>query len=477
MSERSKAQLAADIALAVIALGAAGVYFFGPGASSAPAPPVVVKLPEATTRTNELGERLATLDEKAWEAAHDAAGLPAPGVIADVDVVPVGVLTEAVQTWIDTKDADAIGQAGEVYLALEHHDAAIRAFAAAAALEPKNDRWLYLLGAELQAIGSIEPAIAALQKVREIEPSYPTTHARLGELQLELGDFLLAEESFEAYRKLLPNVSLGYVGLGRVALARRDLREARRQFEKAVDVTPNDFVAWRMLSRAYAGLGEQDKALEAARQSERLPIYRGWMTFDPRLEQAHRRASTQPALENELRAAMGQGPTDEVVATLKKLIDRRPRDANLVAMLARAHMDRKELDDAKRVADEAIELEPETSSHYALKAMIYITSNEYERAHIALDDAIRLDAESAPAWELRGRLYLLQRKYDDAASALAKSVELDGKALGARHMYALALAQLGQTDEAERQLETLLSMEPGYAAARQLLDVIRQQLK
>jgi len=470
MAKRHWLWMTLDIALGGAALGGVLALLLMPATAGTPTVnESLPELPKAIEQVNERRELRASIDWSAWSAWHAEAGLPEPGTVSSIDAIPVRRLVESMRRWADTRDVNALGEAGETYLALEDHRTAIRFLAAATALAPQDARWIYLLGCELQAVGEIKPAISAMQRAIQLDAGYATAHARLGELHLESGELMEAEASFRAYQERAPSISLGYVGLGRIALARGDAAAALELFSKAVQMTPNDFLAWRLLSRAAAATGASELAVRAARQAERLPIYRGWLSFDERLREVQLRVRTQTALENELRAMLSAGPSDQAIELLEELLSRRPMDANVMAMLARARLDRGEPEAARRITDEAIALEPASAPLHALLAMVHITADSYEAAHFAIDDALRLDPGMAAAWELRGRTLMLQRNWAEAAEALERAVELDPGGVGAMQMLAMSQANSGNIEGARGTLEAILELKPSHGPAREML--------
>jgi tetratricopeptide (TPR) repeat protein len=384
-----------------------------------------VQWPELHIRTELGGRRIADLDMATVRAAFRQAGLPDPPDLGNADPVPVGVVLRYAQAWADTGNVAAVGFLGRVYQALENHEAALECFAAAARLDTRDARWWYGLGAEAQAMGLTDPAIDALERATALDPEYPTTYARLGDLHLGTGDLDRAAAGFEEYRIRQPDISLGYVGLGRVALARGQPVEAARLLRRAVEVTPNDFLAHRLLGRALAANGSHDAGHRHQAISERLDKYSGWLVFDPRLSESHQLADTQRHLTNQMRLAISAGRHEDAARIAERLVKRRPGDHAALGNLAAIYRELGRLDEAQDLVDQALALAPHSASLYCHRAEIAFTRQDYATAHRALDESLARDPQLVRAVELRGRLFWVEGRHDEAVRTLEALLELD----------------------------------------------------
>ncbi len=116
---------------AVVVIVAGGTYLLvGPDTTP------VVGFPDSRQTVDLDGRRVVGIDMDVLSAAFARAGLPDPPDLNGADPVPVGVLMELARTWVVSRDPAALGRLGQVYQALEEHEAALGCFAAAADLEP-----------------------------------------------------------------------------------------------------------------------------------------------------------------------------------------------------------------------------------------------------------------------------------------------------------------------------------------------------
>ncbi|MCH8344824.1 MAG: tetratricopeptide repeat protein [Planctomycetes bacterium] len=384
-----------------------------------------ISFPRLEIRTDPSGSQFVQTDAAALRAAFEHAGLPDPSDLNGADPVPVAILLRFAREWVDTRSVAALGQLGQVYQALQEHEAALGCFAAAAQLDTSDVRWRYGLGIECQAMALTDLAIDALDQARRMDPDYPTTYARLGALYLDRKDFERAEAQYNEYRMRLPNRSLGYVGLGRVALARGDEVRAKELLSTAVRVMPNDFLAHRLLGRALAALGRHELARREQDLAERLPQYSGWLSFDPRLQESNALANTQGYLTNQMRAAATGEDWATFVHVAELLLRRRPQDFSTLGNLAEAYRKLGRLDKAEALADRAIELKPDYALAYANRGWCYQQLAQYERAIADYTKAIGLDPKGALAYVNRGVAHVRNGQDDKAVADWEKVLTLN----------------------------------------------------
>jgi tetratricopeptide (TPR) repeat protein len=449
----------------VLVIVGSGVYVLLGGNPRRDDPPPLLPV-EVVTEAS--GARRASVDHEAWREAFAAVRLPPPPPIRDADPAPIERLAAAVHRWAAERQADAVGEIGSIYLALEEHPAALACFAAAAELDAAEPRWVYLLGAECEATGLDDTAIAALERAAALDPGYATTYARLGELRLLRGDLDGAEAGFQAFVDRDPGVSVGYTGLGRVAMARGDLRAAQRWLDTATRTTPNDFLAHRFLARALAAAGRTAEAEAATARARSLPEYSGWVTFDPRLQEAHALAGSQRHLENEARVALAEGRFAEGAALLQEILARRPDDHDTRGRLAAVYARLGQQREAREAIERAVSASPRSIALHRTAAELYMSMKLYDAASTAIERLLELDPASPRAHDLRGRLRYAAGDRAGAVADLERALELGAPEVDIRMALAVILAEAGQVPDAVAELDRILELRPDHPQARRL---------
>jgi tetratricopeptide (TPR) repeat protein len=455
--------------VAVVVIAAGTTYLLiGPGGTG------TVDFPVIQQNIEPDGRRSVTVNNAALQDAFARAGLPDPPDLNGADPVPVDRLMGLAREWVESDNTAALGRLGQVYQALEEHEAALGCFAAATDLDPIEVRWRYALGIECQALGLDVQAMAVLTEVSRIDPVYATTWARLGALALEAGDLDAAAAYYEQYCRREPGFSPGHVGLGRVALARGETDLAVEHFSAAVGRSPDDYLAHRFLGRAYAAGGSDELARREQATAERLPQYSGWLSFDPRLQESHELANTQRYLTNQMRLAAGAADYERFALIAEALRQRRPGDHGNLRNLATVYRELGRLDEAREAIDASLTLKPDSSASQCVRAQIAFAAKDYEAVHWSLNLATRIDPADPAVFELRGRTHFVQGRHADGIAAVRRSIELDPDSIATRMLLAIMLQESGRPQEAAVVADDVVRRDPGNARARALLSSIRK---
>lgn len=424
---------------------------------------------------NEQGSATARVDFAVWEAECQAAGLPVFPDPHGLEFEPLRRLIEASQRWGATADGDEIGRMGEVAMALELHEAAIDLFAAACRLGNDTERWYYFLGSECQVIGSSEAAIKALGKARDLNPDYATTYTRLGALHFELGEFEDADKNYMLASQRKPSPTAGLVGRGRVALAQRRFDAAIGFLDAAVKATPRDFLAHRLRSQTLASLGRTEEAAAANKLSNQLTEYSGWVTFDPRLSNAHKAASTQHSLEIEFNLAIANKDLQSAAIAGEALLERLPKSPQILSVLSRIMANSGKAVRGLELAQRAVELDPKNLQALGAVADIASLAGDFEAGIRAVQTWAALAPSDAKAHVALGRLHFVQGNAEQCLKELYIAIRLEPKEPSHRLMLVDVLKRGNRFDEAEIELEGVLAIAPDNVEAAQLLKALRRR--
>ena len=427
------------------------------------------ELPLPESRTNELGSLIAYVDPLQWSGACDDLSLPRLPDPSGIELEPVRRLVLASRAWSDARDGDALGRMGEIVSAIGMHEAALDLFAAAEVLGREEARWSYFYGVACQQLGRVGVATEAFERALRLEPDYGTSYLRLGALHYEAGDLDAADTRYREASELPATSAAGLVGRGRVALEHRDFTTALEFLDRALRSAPRDYLAHRLRSRALAGLGRLEDARAASEAADRLPKHRGWLSFDPRLAEAHVAASTQLALENALNVALGSGNLPAARAAAEALLARRPGSADVRTVLARIVANAGDPKRAQELVEEAARLEPRNADVLAAKAEISLATGELAACAEALDTLRQVDGRAARTHQLAGRLLYLQGLNAEAIQALKLAIASAPQELGHREVLVDVLLGSERRAEARAELEAILVIDPSHARARSLL--------
>ncbi len=155
-----------------------------------------------------------------------------------------------------------------------------------------------------------------------------------------------------------------------------------------------------------------------------------------------------------------------------------PVVADLRDRSARLAEERGDLEDAAQSAWQALQIQPfRVSTRYFLAGVLAQPPKPQAR-ELAIEECLRIE-ELAPDYAdvtyNLGRLYLASAEPTQALPHLRRAVEINPYNADWRMALAAVLHAVGQDDEALRQVERVLQMQPDLQGAKELQQIIRRQ--
>jgi tetratricopeptide (TPR) repeat protein len=129
----------------------------------------------------------------------------------------------------------------------------------------KTDRIYSRLGIDYLHLNRLKEAIDVMVQANRLNPTDLNNLLNLGMAYLQLGRVDDAEAAFKAITAQNQRYSGAHNGLGLVAIARRDADTARREFEKAIEVDPNEVKSLLDLGILYQNTGNSALSLRYLR--------------------------------------------------------------------------------------------------------------------------------------------------------------------------------------------------------------------
>lgn len=139
----------------------------------------------------------------------------------------------------DGLDSEELLQLAVLDSAAERHDTAIVKLKKAVALDPRNAKALYMLGAEHAEIGLMERAIEEMTRALELDPGLETAHFQLGLLLYTLGRVPEASERWDQLNYLGEDHPLVAFKTGLLLLNDNKLEDAEIMLVRARDSAVN----------------------------------------------------------------------------------------------------------------------------------------------------------------------------------------------------------------------------------------------
>lgn len=264
------------------------------------------------------------------------------------------------------------------WAALQHGDAAAAAglFAQICSRYPDNAEAHAGLGHVLLRQGREDPALASLQRARELAPQLPQVARDLALIAMRRSDFAGAERSVRQAVTLQPNDANAWFLLAQALFALARFDEAEDAFARAAALHPSFIDARFQLGnmafdrKAYAAAARHYRAFVGVRTGD----LNGWINLGLSLASGGDLANARAALENAVALAPDQikpvallasvlkqadTPAHELVPVLKRVLELSPESVDMRVQLACSLFDELDYREAHANLARALELDPE----------------------------------------------------------------------------------------------------------------------
>jgi tetratricopeptide (TPR) repeat protein len=375
----------------------------------------------------------------------------------------------------------------------------------------------YMRGLVEERAGHTAKALEAYEKVVQEDPQALEAYRDIAELHLRLGQPEAALRAAERVKDLAPTDPTSFVFLGNVLVAQGDLAKAAEAYENALKLDPRNLRALENLGNYYAIL-DPDKALsyyqrlvdidprdadiyfqmalvhqKKGNSAQALALYQKSVQLDPQQLASHLamadlyddQKSTAAAIAEYEFAAKRQPANPLIFLRLGNLYYRNqmwddaqqafkavealsPQDATVHYWLARVTEEKKLWKEAASEAEKAYGLSKD-AQFLPLTAYYLTLDRQLQSAVKYLEKAREADPKNANVLLFLGMDYLDLEKPEKAKEALVKGVALYPKDPQMRFQLAITEDRLGHFDDAAREFQDLLAIDPKNAAAMNYL--------
>jgi len=375
----------------------------------------------------------------------------------------------------------------------------------------------YLRGLVEERAGNTTKALEAYEKVVQEDPQALEAFRDIAQLRLRMGQPDAALKAAERVKELAPGNPSSFLFLGNVYVAQGDLAKAAEAYESALKLDPQNLRALENLGNYYAILDpdrsiayyqryleintrDADICFQMALVHQKKgdfkkarALYQQSLELDPDQVASHlgmaelyeEEKSTAAAVMEYQAAARIQPSNGVTLMRLGNLFyrDRQweeaerifkiveplsPDDPTVHYWLARVQEEKKSWKDAAAEAQKAYTLSQDPQ-FLPLLAYYLTLDRQITQAVTVLEKARTTDPNSANVLLFLGMNYLDLDKPDKAKDALVKGVALYPKDAQMRFQLAIAEDKLGHFDDAVREFQDLLTIDPKNAAAMNYL--------
>jgi tetratricopeptide (TPR) repeat protein len=229
-------------------------------------------------------------------------------------------------------------------------------------------------------------------------------------------------------------------GMAYVEQGKRD--EAIAEFQKAIELEPDNADAYRNLGTVYVEQGKYEESVAAYEKAIELAPDFGEAYGDL--------AGVYTYL----------GRLEEAVAAGKKAIELAPDYATAHNNLGFAYAEKGMLDEAVAEFQEAIRLDPEDPLPHVNLGLVYRNQGKLDEAIAEYEEAIKLDPDDAEKYNSLAIVYYTQGKTDEAIATWKKAIEIDPTNANSHKNLGIAYADEGLVDEAIAAFEKYLELRP-----------------
>jgi tetratricopeptide (TPR) repeat protein len=262
----------------------------------------------------------------------------------------------------------------------------------------------------------------ASQIFRNIIKTAPNAEAYyyLGDIYLEFSKSDSARMMFTKGIAADAKNPLNYVGLGELALEDDNSAEYKKNFEKALSLTPPKDV------RPYHLIGEAYISSSNKRPSDAITILNKAKEIDPK------NPETYILLGD---AFLAQGKGGDAISNYEK----------------------------------AVQFNKSLPKPHVKIGVLYTRARNFTEAQTALQNALAIDSTYGPAYRELGELYYRAKKYDKAAETYRKYVQLSGNSVSAKSRYASFLFLNKEYQKATEVINEVIRVDSSNVIMKRLL--------
>jgi tetratricopeptide (TPR) repeat protein len=369
--------------------------------------------------------------------------------------------------------AGAWAQLGTVFRAHEFNEESNFCFHQAEKLDPKDYRWPYLIGIELQAHDA-EASLARLRQAAALCGDQAAPRLTLGEVLLDRGEIEEAEALFRAVADQDPNDARALLGLGNVALQRNDVDRALEHLRRAAARAPRGTVVHAALLQAYRRKGDDQAVEEERRIVAELPTTRNWP--DPALELLGAVWTGQRARMNQINELDQHGYHAEAVTAARKAVEVYPESAVARLVLGEMLNRNAETAAAEPVLREAILMDPRRSKAHCELGYALQQQRKLREAVASYQQALQLQADTPVAHFNLGLCFTALRDDAGAEKAFRSALQYRPEYPEALMSLAQLLERQGRYQEALPFAERAVHASPSDPRARQLIKALTAEI-
>ena len=343
-----------------------------------------------------------------------------------------------------------------------------------------------------KAVASYDEALTAPEIADDIEASI---YSDRGVAKWRMKQIKEAIDDFNKSIQLSPDNATVYNNRGNALMDLGHADEAVKDFDRAIALSPNYGAAHNNRGNAHAALGQYEpafqdyrKAVELMPQSavpfngrgkahEELKRYHAAVrdltraiTLNPKYASAyHNRADAYLAI------AMYKEAADDATQAINLQPPDTP-DPDLLLLRARAYSGDKKFNQAVDDLNKVIELKPDVANAYIERGMVFTQVRRFDDAIGDLTRAIEIDPKNVKAYAMRAQARLQAEANDDALSDVNQALEIANNDPLSLRIRGQIYEALQRPDEAIADYRNALAQDAFQSESREALQRLGQEV-
>jgi superkiller protein 3 len=167
-------------------------------------------------------------------------------------------------------------------------------------------------------------------------------------------------------------------------------------------------------------------------------------------------------------ANVGKGRLPDALELFQRLLQKHPQDAALMYAIGAVYYLQSKFSEAEASLKQSLAVRPQQVAAAYYLALTYDAVGNDDRAIPIFRDLLRTNPQHVPSYVKLGGILVRQHQYDEAQRDLERAVSLDPDSVEAHYQLGLVLRRLGKAAESETQFAESHRLETERSAQRDL---------